>query len=288
MLLQQKNTQGRKIGLVLGGGGARGLAHIGVAKVLAAHNIEISYLAGCSMGGIIAATLALRMSIDEIEKIARRFSSKREIIKLVDRTPTRKGLLAGKNIRKYLSQYIDPDIRIEDTPIPLFINAVDLISGKEVLLEHGNLLDALMATTAVPGFFPPVEIDRYRLVDGGVLNDVPVKYIKKLAAVFILAVDVHHRNGQTDPGVGPTSYERIPLPLPGIMQDFYRVQMIMTNTLVEQNLVNYPPDLLISPTLADDITTLFGFNRVEEIIKAGEAAMREKIPELIQLTERFD
>lgn len=271
-----------QIGLVLGGGGARGLAHIGVAKVLIENGITFSHLAGCSMGGIVAASLAFGLSIDEIEKIARQLNSKMEIIKLLDRTPSRKGLLAGKNIRKYLSRFLDPLSVIEDTTIPLVLNAVDLITGKEVALTRGNLIDGIMATTAVPGFFPPVQIGSYRLVDGGVLDDVPVKFMREFSVDFVLAVDVHQQSNKMKDGHGQPTYEHIPLPIPSILQDFYRVEMIMANTLVEHNLREYPPDLLITPSIPNDVTSLFGFTRVNEIIQAGENAMREKMPELLQ------
>jgi len=282
---QRTNKHHKLLGMALGGGGARGLAHIGVLKVLHNNGIKISFLSGCSMGGIIASSYAIGLPIDEIENIARRLNSKREILKLVDRTPNRRGLLAGKNIRKYLSNHIDPSIRIEDSLIPLFMNAVDLITGKEILLDKGNLLDSIMATSAVPGFFPPVEIPPYRLVDGGVLDDVPVKHLKNTKAEVILAVEVHQRNQDMASTIESRQYEHIPLPLPGIVQDFYRVEMIMTTTLVEKNMQEFPPDLLISPFIPDDITTLFGFNRVNEIIRAGEEAMEAKLPELLDLLQ---
>jgi len=281
--IHKLGKQQKLLGLALGGGGARGLAHIGVLKVLSRNGIKISCLSGCSMGGIIASTYAIGLSIDEIENIAKRLNSKREILKLVDRTPNRRGLLAGKNVRKYLSNHIDPTTRIEDSLIPLCMNAVDLISGKEILLDKGNLIDSIMATTAVPGFFPPVEIGPYRLVDGGVLDDVPVKYLKGSVAEVILAVDVHQQNQHNSPINDARQHEHIPMLLPGIVQDFYRVEMIMTSTLVEKNMQEFPPDLLINPAIPDDITSLFGFNRVNEIIRAGEEAMESKLSELFHL-----
>jgi len=274
----------KKVGLVLGGGGARGLAHIGVAKVLHEYRIQISELAGCSMGALIAALLAIGLSVDEIERIARRFNSKREIIKLLDRTPSRRGLLAGKSIRRYLSNFIDPEYQIEDALIPLTMNAVDLITGKEIALTRGNLLDGIMASTAIPGIFPPVEIGSYRLVDGGVLNDVPVKYSRKSSVDIVLAVDVHQYNHDEQPITSSQlPYEHMPLPLPVLVQDFYRVEMIITSELISRNLQDYPPDILITPSIPGDITALFGFTHVDEIIRAGEVAMREKMPDLLKM-----
>lgn len=275
-----------KLGLVLGGGGARGLAHIGVIKVLSEAGIPFSHLAGCSMGGLIASLLAVGMSVDEIESIARRFSNTREILKLIDRTPSRKGLLAGKNIRKFLSRFIPRDFRIEDTQIPLILNAVDLISGKEIELKEGNLIESIMATTAVPGFFPAVEMGPYRLVDGGMLDDVPVKFMKNTDAELILAVDVHQSaEDRSDPDV-ESEHEHIPLPIPAFMQDFYRMEMIMTTTLIKINLENFPPDLLVRPKIPTDVSLFFGFMKVKEIIKAGEEAMRVQLPSLKALLKQ--
>lgn len=276
----------KRIGLVLGGGGARGLAHIGVIKALEDAGIHISYLAGCSMGGLIASLFATGMSVSEIERIARGFSNTREILKLIDRTPSRKGLLAGKNIRKFLSRFIAPDFQVEDARIPLVLNAVDLITGKEIELSEGNLLDCIMATTAVPGFFPAVEMGPYRLVDGGMLDDVPVKFLKNLTSDVILAVDVHQNDDEmVQVGLDP-KHEHIPLPLPTFMQDFYRVEMIMTTTLIKINLEKYPPDLLVRPTIPADVSLFFGFLKVKEIIQAGEDAMSAQLPELLRLLDQ--
>jgi len=282
-MANEMGTNVKKLGVVLGGGGARGLAHIGVIKVLEESSISISYLAGCSMGGLIASLLSTGLSINEIEKIARRFSNTREILKLVDRTPSRKGLLAGKNIRKFLSKYIPDDFRMENTAIPLTLNAVDLISGEEIELREGILLDNMMATTAVPGFFPPVEIGAYRLVDGGMLDDVPVKFLKNSPADVILAIDVHQLNDAINQVDEKLPYEHIPLPLPPFVHDFYRAEMIMTTTLIKLNLEKYPPDILVAPMVPSDVSLFFGFLKINEIIQAGEQAMREKLPTLLAL-----
>ncbi len=275
----------KNLGVVLGGGGARGLAHIGVIKVLEEAGVSISYLAGCSMGGLIASLLSTGLPISEIDKIARRFSNTREILKLVDRTPSRKGLLAGKNIRRFLSRYIPDDFRMENTTIPIILNAVDLVSGQEIELKEGLLLDNIMATTAVPGFFPPVEIGPYKLVDGGMLDDVPVKYLMESPAEVILAVDVHQHNVPVNATDEKLPYEHIPLPIPPFMQDLYRAEMIMTTTLIRINLEKYPPDILILPKLPADVSLFFGFLKVNEIIESGEKAMREKLPELLALIQ---
>jgi len=273
----------KRIGLVLGGGGARGLAHIGVIKVLEESGFQVSLLAGCSMGGLIASLYATGMPVNEIERVVSRLSNIREWLKLVDRAPSRKGLLAGKKIRHYLSRFIAPGVRIEQTRIPLVMNAVDLNTGSEIELREGNLLDAIMATTAVPGFFSPVEIGPFRLVDGGILDDVPVKCIKSICPYPIVAVDVHKKIQEPAISDKGSNLERIPLPLPPFMQDFYRVEMIMTTTFIQINLAQHPPDLLIRPAIPSDVSLFFGFQKVKEIIQAGEVAMRERLPDLHSL-----
>ena len=240
------------------------------------------------MGGLIAAAVAIGMSIDEIEKIALRFQSKREIIRLIDRTPSRKGLLAGKNVRKFLAEFIPSNLCIEETSIPLIMNAVDLNSGIEIPLKEGNLIDAIMATTAIPGFFPPVEIGPYRLVDGGALNDVPVNYLKVSSVDVILAVDVHQRDNHLQSSSPLSHHEPLPIPIFPMMQDFYRVETIVTGKLVEFNLERFPPDMLISPKIPAEVTTLVGFHHVSEVISAGEVAMRDSMPQLLNLLSVHD
>lgn len=271
-----------RIGLVLGGGGARGLAHIGVIKVLEENLIPISFLAGCSMGGLIAALYSIGYTSRELEALAIKFSNMREMIKVIDRTPTRKGIISGKRFRKYLENYVPEDFLASDTSIPLILNAVDIVSGKEIELTSGFLLDNIMATTSVPGFFPPVEIGPYRLVDGGMLDDVPVKLLTTIPLDMIIAVDVHQSIDDYDPS-NEIPREHIPLPIPQFMQNFYRVEMIVTTTLIKKNFEEYPPDLLIQPELPSDVSLFFGFNKAAEIINAGYQAMSEKVPALLAL-----
>lgn len=142
-----------------------------------------------------------------------------------------------------------------------------------------------MATTAVPGFFPPVDIGPYKLVDGGMLDDVPVKYLKESPAEVILAVDVHQHEVMANAAEEKFPYEHIPLPIPPFMQDFYRAEMIMTTTLIKINLEKFPPDILVQPKLPADVSLFFGFLKVKEIIESGEQAMREKLPELVGLIQ---
>lgn len=270
----------KKLGLVLGGGGAKGFAHIGVLKVLINAGLPIEFICGCSMGALIGGLYASGMEIDELESVARKFNSTRELLKLIDRTPSRKGLMVGKKVRSYLSQFITQNARLEETRIPLIVNAVDLITGDEIELNNGVLLDCMMASSAVPGFFPPVEIGPYRLIDGGLLDDVPVKLMKDKPVEFILAVDVHMNDH--NPLIQATSshVHHLPVPLPEFISDFYRAEMIMASALTQINLTIDPPDMLIRPKIPKDVTLFGGFQKASEVISVGEEAMLEALPEL--------
>lgn len=273
-------TAQKKLGLVLGGGGAKGFAHIGVLKVLLNAGVKIDFISGCSMGALIGGLYASGVDVDELEAIAHKLSSTREILKLIDRTPSRKGLMVGKKVRSYLSQFIALDARLEETRIPLIVNAVDLITGNEIELNNGVLLDCMMASSAVPGFFPPVEIGSYRLIDGGLLDDVPVRLMKNKPVDFTLAVDVHLNDHnplthETDPHV-----HHLPVALPEFISDFYRAEMIMASALTQINLTIDPPDMLIRPRIPKDVTLFGGFQKAGEVIAVGETAMLEALPEL--------
>ncbi len=272
----------RRIGLVLSGGGAKGLAHIGVLKVLSESKIPIDYMSCCSMGGVIGSLYAYGIPIEEIEASARKFSSVREMLKLIDRAPSRKGLMVGKKVRHYLTQFISPEARLENTKIPILLNAVDLLSGQEVVMQEGCLLDCIMASAAVPGFFPSVEMGPYRLIDGGTLDDIPIKPIKEKPVDLVLAVDVHANDHGTITAEESHHGFHFPfLPL-DFVSDFYRAAMIMSSSMIRTNIETNPPDVLVCPNIPKDVSIFGGFQKVDELIAAGETAMRDALPDLIK------
>ncbi len=132
-----------KIGLALGGGGARGLAHIGVLKVFERSGIPIDFLTGTSMGGIIAGAYAAGISPAELEAEAERMTHVSSMMRLVDLSGPRRGLIEGKHIRAYLCDLLGKDTTIENLSIPLALPAVDLVSGQQVVLRQGLLVEAV-------------------------------------------------------------------------------------------------------------------------------------------------
>ncbi len=274
----------KSISLVLGGGGARGLAHIGVLKVLREYNIPVSAIFGCSMGGLIASLFAIGTDIHEIENIAKKYSSVREMVKLVDITPHRRGIIVSQRLRGFFSQFIDENLRIEEAKIPLYMNAVDLVSGEEVVFDKGNLLDAIISTTAVPGLFSPVDkMKNLLLADGGIINNLPISTLRKYSLAPIVAVDVHHSfpNPLSASQKGIISTASV---IPEFIRDFYRAEMIMVRKIMDIQLSEYPADLLIQPVIDPEINMFLGFQRAEELILAGENAALENLDKIQKMS----
>lgn len=280
-MTQYTTLQNQKsLGLALSGGGARGFAHIGVLKVLTEEGIRVSCLSGCSMGGLVSALFAIGYSAKEIEEIAIKHTTLREMINLVDRTPRRRGLIVGIRLKKLLSQLIGKDTTYRDTLIPLSLNAVDLITSQEVVLTEGNILDAVMSTIAIPGFFPPVNIGKMQLIDGGTLNNLPVRNLNIFTPDVSMAVDVHPDTMREIPWHFANQKVRFPLPVPDFFLDFYRAQLIMISKITDLNLEQDKPDLIIRPDLPPEITMFYGYQKADKIIAQGEKSMRKNIDKL--------
>jgi len=272
----------KSIALVLSGGGARGLAHVGVLKALEQLQIPISAICGCSMGGLIASLYALGKPTDEIEKIARKYSSTREMIKLVDLTPRRRGYIISQHLRSFLSRLFDENVQFSQTKIPLAVNAVDLLSGQEVVLDHGSLLDAVLATTAIPGFFSPLQESTCILADGGVVNNLPVSLIKGKTLDPIVAVDVHQAFGGS---FRPSAVEN-PYPksfFPQFAREYYLAELIKIRKMTDLNLAQNPPDLLLTPVIDPNINLFFGFTHIAELIEAGEEVVYKNSESILKL-----
>lgn len=271
-----------KLGLALSGGGARGLAHIGVLKTLCKAGIQIDCISGTSMGGLIAAAFACGIPLSEIEQKALQLSSIRELIKLVDIAGERRGLLQGAKVRDFLVDLF-LDRNFESTKIALALPAVDLISAKEIVFRNGLIFPAVMATTAVPALFQPYEWNEYRLVDGGVINNLPVDLVRDLGADRIIAVDVQMNPEIEKPWQDQQEGERFPIPVPGFFLDFYRVELIMISVITQLRMKECQPDLLLRPDIPASVTMFLGFSRIPEIITAGERCAEEWLPEIIRL-----
>jgi NTE family protein len=256
-----------KMGLVLSGGGARGLAHIGILKVFEKANINFDLIAGTSMGAILGAAYASGRKVEEIEEVALRFSRRTELIKLLDLNPRRRGLLEGHRVREFLSNFFGEIKTFEQLKIPLLVNAVDLKSGKEIIFTRGELLPPIFASSAVPGLFSPVSFNGYTLVDGGVINNLPVDKARMMGSKFIVAVNVHtellFENNENMDRAG------FPVHLPAFFRDSLNSLLIMMNEMTQRKIELAKPELILYPRIPSRFTSFTGFTHAKEIIEIG-------------------
>jgi NTE family protein len=270
----------KRVGIALSGGGIRGIAHIGILKVLCEEEIPIECISGTSMGGMIGALYARDRSINEIEAAALRLAKPRELFKLLSPTSPRRGLLDEAHVRAYLSPFFAQTPTFAELSLPLGLLAVDLIHPQEVYLKEGNLLDSVMATCAVPGVFKPVEMGPWRLVDGGIMNNLPVCMLPEMGAEVTFAVDVQIDPFVTLPWQDLSVRPHLAFPIPDSFLDFYRSELIMVNQLMHIRMAENPPDILIRPEIPMEITMFTGYQKMAGIIAAGEKAAREALPDI--------
>jgi len=273
----------KKVGLALGGGGARGLAHIGVLKVLEREGVPIDLLAGTSMGGMIAAIYATGLLPEEIEKEVLQRTTTRELIKLVDINPSMRGLVKGSRIYNLLADKLGLEMTFADLRLPIAMVATDILTGKEVVLREGNVADAVRATISVPGVFVPVDYPPYRLADGAVLNNVPVDVARELGADIIIAVDVIPNFQVNRAGEPPLVAGFDPPRLPAAAKEMYNILIIMMSAMTDYQMQLYKPDLIIRPDLPADLDLLLSFDRPEVAIRAGEKAAEENLVRIREL-----
>jgi NTE family protein len=277
------NPSGYGIGLALGGGGARGLAHIGLLEVLQREAIPVCAIAGTSMGGLIGALYAAGIGPARMTDIALHLGKTKEFLRLIDLLPSQQGFVKGRRIYDALAQELGPERSFTDLKVPFAVVASDFHTGKEVVIEDGLLVDAIRATISVPGVFAPVARGEHLLLDGGVLNNVPVDLARRLGACKILAVDVMpyfdglHR---VESLPEPLPYTRL---APAALRNLWQVILIMISTQTQARLTAAPPDLLIRPAVPGDIGLLSGFDRALEIIRAGREAAEAVLPQIREI-----
>lgn len=178
----------KKLALALGSGGARGVAHVGFLQALEEEKIPISFISGASMGAVVGACYASGMKAEEI-RIALKEIRTRNLVDLSLLPIQKAGLLTWKKVRAILKKYLK-DVSFEDLEIPFSCVAVNILNSKLEHLKEGNLIDSVMASSAVPSIFQPVKIGEKLYVDGGILCRVPVEQAKESGADIVVAVDI--------------------------------------------------------------------------------------------------
>lgn len=177
-----------KIGLALGSGGARGLAHIGVIKVLEENNIPIDFIAGSSIGAMVGGFYAAGLSIQEIEEIALS-TDWRKVFSTLFEPSFKKGLIGGEKVKTFIENYINGK-SFETCKIPFVAVATDLKTGEVAVLKSGEMASAMRASISIPLIFKPVEIDGRILADGGLSAPVPVEIARNMGADIVIAVNL--------------------------------------------------------------------------------------------------
>ena len=181
-----------KIGLALGSGGARGLAHIGVLKALVARGVEISYISGSSMGALVGAVYACSLSVRRLEVMSKDFTWRKMFRMFMPSLP-KSGLVDGTKIVQLLQEHIDKE-SFQDLQIPLAVDTTNIENGELVTLTSGELIPAVRASISIPIIFRPVEINNTILVDGGLVSPVPVSTLRDMGADYVIAVNVLAKN----------------------------------------------------------------------------------------------
>ena len=287
-------------GIALGGGGAKGLAHIGVLKVLQKHGIVPDMVAGTSIGALVGALYLLRGDIGAVEAYALGFENSNLYPHLVPR-PSSSGMISEKRIQAFLHGLFGAK-RIENLAKPFFCPAVDIRSGREVMFDRGSLLQAVRASISVPVIFKPVRLRASYLVDGGLLNPVPVDILKKKGADFVIAVNVITPRplrprlrkkadvkeklllARLDDFLSRKLISGDPGKEPNVIETFLSTMEIMQQKLIAARLRNDAPDITIHVETSD--FKFFEFYRPSEIIRRGEAAARREIKTVLESLRR--
>jgi NTE family protein len=267
----------RLIGLALSSGNARGMAHIGVLKVLEEEGIPIDMLAGTSAGAVFGAMYAAGRTIKEMTEFAVYVQKQYNFVsgfRYWDfRLPPRTGLIKGDGVSKYLRRWV-MDKTFDQLNIPLYIIATDLISGEEIVFDRGPVADAARASMSVIGVFEPAQVAGRYLIDGGSVNPVPTQLLADKGISIILASNVIpsledrlHRRELKREGK-----------LPNVIGILSGAMEIMESEIIKSRMG--PVDILIQPDIARYGT--LEYDKVNEIIKRGEEAARSQIPAIRQ------
>lgn len=271
------------LGIALGGGGARGFAHIGVLKVLQQAGIFPQLVAGTSMGGIVGAMYANGMSAQQMEATVKQVTgSTTDIIRAVDLNLSlaKTGLMRGARIYDFIAKVLGPETTFAQLRRPLALVATDVVTGREVVLDSGRVVDAVRATISVPSVFTPVERGAMRLVDGGMLNNLPVNVVRHMGADLVIAVDVLPNFQANTPGQPPVVAPMQPRRTPRTYRELWHIVTIMISASTEAHLQRWPADVLLRPDLPADMDMLLSFDRSGEAIAAGEAAAEAALEQI--------
>ena len=285
-----------KVSLILSGGGARGIAHIGVIEELERQGFEIHSIAGTSMGALVGGVYSLG-KMNEFKQWLMTLD-KVKIFSLLDFTLSNQGIVKGNKVLKKMREFI-PDANIEDLDIAYAAVAADLINKKEVVFTSGSVFKAIRASIAIPTVFTPVKTKSGLLVDGGVLNNVPVSHAKRIPGDLLVVVNINANVPVCRPPIPEEEKKFRQLIYQKKLNDFYS-QLERINPLNKKdnigyfNLINktislmiyrmsevllqqYKPDITIE--FSKDLCGIFDFFKAKELVETGRYTTMKRLDE---------
>ena len=261
-----------KIGIALGSGGARGLIHIGVLKVLEENDIPIDFIAGASVGSIVGSYYALNKEIKSLnEKITQ--LTKKDLVKLIDIASPKRALISGHKIEKFLKELIK-DSSFSDLQIPLTIIATNMSTGKETHIREGKLIDAMRASISLPGILPPAKIKDDFFLDGGIVNPTPVDVVKNMGADIVIGVDL-------------TMNQPVKIENPSIVDTLRRSFEILRTRTTELNIGKIDDNTIIIKTNKAKIVDTYRFYD-HKFITEGEKTAKKYLPKIEEAIRNWE
>jgi NTE family protein len=300
-----------RIGLALGGGIARGWAHIGVLRRLDAIGLVPDLICGTSMGALVGA-FYLAGKLDELEALVRTLT-RLKMVRLLDFMVPQNGIFSGKRMFREMEKLVG-ELHIEDLPKPFAAVAAELATGHEVWLTRGHMLDAVRASTSLPGVFKPVKRDGRWLIDGALVNPVPVSVCRSMGARMVIAVNLsgdtmggvpvterRQRNGEdgqafydgperrhaSEANLGPAVRRLLSTDQeePNFFGTMSSSFAILLDRITRSRLAGDPPDVSVSPRVGH--IGLFDFHRADEAIEEGAKAIDRIVPVLVEVMGVF-
>ncbi len=300
-----RQISGVLVGLVLGGGAALGLAHVGVIRVLEEEGIPVDIVVGSSMGALIGSLWAVGLKADELEKCAREFEKKTDVIKVFDPIVPLSGLVGGEGIRRWLKGKLG-DKTFHHCKIPFKVVTYDLHHRKEIVVEHGSLVEAVRESVAIPGVIRPVMKGQQMIIDGGVLNPLPTNVLVEMGVKKIIAVNVlqspedvawgQNKEMEKFKEAARIPFQKNPLAfigfrignflggifMPNIADIIVRTLQASEYILAEQSAKH--ADINIHPDLKG--INWFELYEVDQLIKRGEKATLDQLPAIKALVKK--
>ncbi|MFC1963934.1 patatin-like phospholipase family protein [Chloroflexota bacterium] len=262
---------GKKVGLALGGGVARGMAHIGVLEVLQQEGIPIAFIAGTSIGAAIGAVYAGTSDAGQLRRWITR-QSRRQLAAFIDLSLPKTGFIKGDKLRELLASFLGGEPSFGEMKIPFACVAADIDTGEEIVIKKGSVIDAVRASISLPGIFTLTEDEGRFLVDGGLVNPVPVNVVRDMGADLTIAINVI-------PDAKALSERERSKEHPGLIHIIMQSIYIGNYSLVRSSLEE--ADVVIQPQVAH--VGAGDFHLAAECIHQGTLATKVALPEIKRL-----